>query len=151
MKDTVSWRCSVNKVFLEILQNSQENTCTNFIKKETLEQVFSFEFCKISMNTFSYRTLPVATSVMENIATFSGFKILLYCCLLTKSCRLKACSFIKKSPWHWRFPVHLAKFFRITFFEKHLREIESTQQRFTCSKSTIKTLEKCLNKFNLFF
>ena len=44
----VLW-CSVNKVFLEILQNSQENTCArvsfliklqveacNFIKKETL-------------------------------------------------------------------------------------------------------------------
>ena len=33
----------------------------NFIKKETLAQVFSCEFCEIS-NTFSYRTPPVATS-----------------------------------------------------------------------------------------
>ena len=28
----------------------------NFIKKETLAQVFSGEFCEISKNTFSYRT-----------------------------------------------------------------------------------------------
>ena len=34
----------------------------NFIKKETLAQVFSCEFCKISKNTFSYRTPPVAAS-----------------------------------------------------------------------------------------
>ena len=34
----------------------------NFIKKEALAQVFSCEFCKISQNTFSYRTPPVAAS-----------------------------------------------------------------------------------------
>ena len=34
----------------------------NFIKKETLAQVLSCEFCKISKNTFSYRKPPVATS-----------------------------------------------------------------------------------------
>ena len=33
-----------------------------FIKKENLAQVFSSEFCKISKDTFSYRTLLVATS-----------------------------------------------------------------------------------------
>ena len=56
----------MKKVFLEILQNSQENTCArvsfliklqarplcNFIKKETLAQVFSCEFCEISKSTF---------------------------------------------------------------------------------------------------
>ena len=64
------------KVFLEISQNSQEKTCArfsfltklltsacNFIKKETLAQVFACEFCEISKNTFSYRTPPVAASV----------------------------------------------------------------------------------------
>ena len=49
--------CSVKKLFLEIFQNSQENTCArdsffnkvcNFIKKESLAQVFSCEFCEIS-------------------------------------------------------------------------------------------------------
>ena len=47
--EAVVQRCSVKKEFLEILQNSQEN---NFIKKETLAQVFSCEFCKIFKNTF---------------------------------------------------------------------------------------------------
>ena len=54
-------RCSKEKIFLKILQNSQENICAkvsfliqccrnqacNFIKKETLAQVFSCEFCEI--------------------------------------------------------------------------------------------------------
>ena len=63
--EAVVLRCSVKKVFLEISQTSQENTCArvsfliklqasicNFIKKETLAQVFSGKFCKISKNTF---------------------------------------------------------------------------------------------------
>ena len=62
-------KCSVKKVFLEISQNSQENSCaivsfliklqaspSNFIKKETLAQVFSCEFCEISKSNFFYRT-----------------------------------------------------------------------------------------------
>ena len=36
-------------------------TC-NFIKKETLAQVFSYEICKISKNNFFYRTPLVAAS-----------------------------------------------------------------------------------------
>ena len=52
------------KVFLEISQHSQENTCArvsfliklqasgNLLKKETLAQVFSCEICEISINTF---------------------------------------------------------------------------------------------------
>ena len=32
------------------------------LRLETLSQVFSCEFCKVSKNTFSYRTLPVAAS-----------------------------------------------------------------------------------------
>ena len=61
------------KVFLEISQNSQENTCAraffliklqgcNFIKKETLTQVFSCEFCEISKNTFSTEHLQTTAS-----------------------------------------------------------------------------------------
>ena len=34
----------------------------NFIKKEALAQVFSCKNCKISQNTFSYRTAPVAAT-----------------------------------------------------------------------------------------
>ena len=57
------------KVFLEISQNLQENTCArisfrakacNFIKKEALAQVFFCEFCEISKSTFFHRTPLVA-------------------------------------------------------------------------------------------
>ena len=75
--DIVTQRCCVKNVFLEILENSQENTrarvflliklhapvsACNFIKKDTLVQMFSCEFCEISKNTFSYRTSLVAAS-----------------------------------------------------------------------------------------
>ena len=35
------------------------------IKKETLAQVFSCEYCEISKNIFSYRTALVATSELS--------------------------------------------------------------------------------------
>ena len=49
---------SVENMFLEISQNSQENTCARvsfLIKLQT--------FCEIFKNTFFYRTPPVAASV----------------------------------------------------------------------------------------
>ena len=58
-------RSYIKKVFLRISQNSQENACARlsfviklqaetciFIKRETLAQVFSYEFYKIFKNTF---------------------------------------------------------------------------------------------------
>ena len=65
---------SVKNVFLKVSQNSQENTCArvsfliklqalgNFIKKGTLAQMISCEFCEIFKNAFFYRTPPVAAS-----------------------------------------------------------------------------------------
>ena len=52
--EAVTRRFYLKRVFLEILKNSQENTCArvNFIKKETLVQVLSYEFWEISKNTF---------------------------------------------------------------------------------------------------
>ena len=61
-------RCSVKNVFLEISQNSQENTFFNKvaglrpIKTETLAEVFSCEFREISKNAFFHRTPLVAAS-----------------------------------------------------------------------------------------
>ena len=66
-------KCFVKKVFLQISQNSQERTCArvsfliklqacNFIKRETLAQMFFCEFCEISKNSFFYRTPPLAAS-----------------------------------------------------------------------------------------
>ena len=49
-------------------QKSLLSEVCNFIKKETLAQMFSSEFCEISKNTFSYRTPPVATSGIMMLA-----------------------------------------------------------------------------------
>ena len=43
----------------------QPEAC-NFIKKETLAQVFFCEFCKILKNTFFYRTPPENFFFIEN-------------------------------------------------------------------------------------
>ena len=42
--------------------NKVAGMACNFIKKETLAQVFSCEFCEISKNTFFYGTSLVAAS-----------------------------------------------------------------------------------------
>ena len=57
--EAVAQRCYVKKLFLEISQNSQENTCArvSFLIKS---KVFLCEFCKISKNKFFYRILPAA-------------------------------------------------------------------------------------------
>ena len=57
---SVAQRCSAKEVFLEISQNSQENTCARV--SIFLEQVLSCEFCEISMDIFSYKTPLVAAS-----------------------------------------------------------------------------------------
>ena len=75
--ETVAWMCPVKKVFLEILQIYRKTPVPESLfliniawglqlyQIETLAQVFSSEFCKISKNFFSYRTPPVAAS--ENV------------------------------------------------------------------------------------
>ena len=69
-------------VLLEILQNSQENTCVtvsllvkfqaetcNFIIKETLAQVFFREFWEISKNNFFNRAPVVACFYVSKLAS----------------------------------------------------------------------------------
>ena len=77
-------RCSMKKGILEILQNSQENNCArvffliklqaqtcNFIEKETLTQVFSYEVCKISKNTFLTKHIwATASAHVMNLLLF---------------------------------------------------------------------------------
>ena len=76
LSEAVVQRCSVKTVVLEISQNSQENTCTtvssliklhswNFIKKETLEQVFSCDFCEISKSIVFTEHLWASASIKE--------------------------------------------------------------------------------------
>ena len=64
MSEAVTWSCSVKKKLLKISQNSEENSCArasfliklrasvNFIQKEALAHLLSYEFCEIFMNTF---------------------------------------------------------------------------------------------------
>ena len=91
----VKYRSSVLEVFCEkgVLRNFAKFTgkhlcqslffnkvaggACNIIKKETLVQVFSCEFCEISKNTFFYRTALVAA--LANIWNFSFLiKLLFY-------------------------------------------------------------------------
>ena len=77
--ETVIERCSAKKVCLKNLHNSQESTCTRvfflneiaslrpaaLLKKETLTEVFSCEFCENFKLTFFHRTPTVAASAFE--------------------------------------------------------------------------------------
>ena len=69
LTEAVVRRCSVKKIFLNISQNSQENTCARgsfliklqswnlqLFKREILAQVFSCEFCNYLRTTFLYNT-----------------------------------------------------------------------------------------------
>ena len=58
------------KIFLKISQNLHENTCA--INKETLAQVFSFEFCESFKNTFfreHLRTTASGDDLSQSYAT----------------------------------------------------------------------------------
>ena len=57
--------CSVKKVFLEISQNAQENTCIKVSFFRSLAQVFSWEFWGISKNTFFTEYLRETVSVIN--------------------------------------------------------------------------------------
>ena len=84
MPEAVTPGCFVKKwCSLEISQNSQQSICDrvsfltklkasgcNFIKKETLAQVFCCEFCEISGNAFFTEYLRAAASVMWMLSNF---------------------------------------------------------------------------------
>ena len=69
--EAVTWRCSIKCVFSKTLCWSiffnkvagWRLANGGFIKKDTLAQVFSCEFCKISKNTFLTEHLRTTTSV----------------------------------------------------------------------------------------
>ena len=66
-------------MFLEISQNSRENICARkpatLIKKETLAELFSYEFCEISKNTFLYRAPMVAASEVTVVWSINVLKL----------------------------------------------------------------------------
>ena len=59
-------RCSERKGVLRNLAKFTGVTY-NFIKKETLAQVFSCEFCQLSRSTITFRTPPVTASRLTNL------------------------------------------------------------------------------------
>ena len=89
---------SAKKVLLEISQNSQESACArvsflkkwqdsglNFVKKQTLAQLFSCELCEMSKNTILHRTPLVAASEiqqnsLENTCARVSFLIKMQAC-----------------------------------------------------------------------
>ena len=100
--EAVAQRCFVNKVFLKISQNSQENTCARvsfLIKMQSWGlQLYSkrdsgtgtCEFCKISKNTCSYRTPPKAASISPTFRIKSFLKIFrLKCRLIHETLKLR--------------------------------------------------------------
>ena len=79
LTEAVARRYSVKNVFLEILQNSQKNNCTrvSFLKKETLAQVFSCEFCGISKNILSLKNTSggCLCTLRKSISKYGFFEI----------------------------------------------------------------------------
>ena len=85
--EVVIQRCSVKKLFLNASQKSPENTnvrvsfliklqddAWNFIKKETLIQVLSSQFCEIFKNTFFAEYLRwLLLAVVAVILFYSDF------------------------------------------------------------------------------
>ena len=53
--------------------NKVAGPACNFIKKESPAQVFSYEFCKISKNTFFYRT-PLVAAFVAKVLRVRNFK-----------------------------------------------------------------------------
>ena len=79
--EAVVQRCFLKKLFLKFSQNSQGNTCArasfliklhgsacSFIKKETLAQAFSCEFCEIFKSIFLIEHLR--WRLLEYLAVF---------------------------------------------------------------------------------
>ena len=62
------WTNVTYNVGVSIYRKTQENTgqACNFIKKESLAQVFSCEFCEISKNTFFTEQLRTTASVFKS-------------------------------------------------------------------------------------
>ena len=85
---SIQRRCSVRKGVLEnFAKFTRKHLCRslfliklqtacNFIKKETLAKVFSYEFCEISKNTFCYRTPLLAASVNNSVPRIDSCRTL---------------------------------------------------------------------------
>ena len=135
--EAVIRRFSVKKMFLEISQNSLENTSArvsfliklqawacNVIKKETLAQVFSCEFYKISKNTF----------FTEHLWWLLLFKVVHKCCT----------QFF--SGTYFGSSVSFTNFKQVEGFRLIKKDIQ-----YICSKLSIKTIDYCIVHYANFF
>ena len=112
------YRGSRQETFLEISQNSQENTCARepatLLKKSLWHRCFPVNFTKF-LRTFFYRTSPVAASELyRGLWTVLWTMLTMLTILWTM---LKSATFLKKRLWHRCFPVSFAKFLRTPFLQ----------------------------------
>ena len=138
-KKLVNYRSRRSKVFLKILQKSQENTCVgvsylvklqstcNFIKKKRLRRrCFPVNFAKYLWTTFFNRTPPIAASVIAQ-QRFVGLQEVLKTSwrhvLKTSSARLQRNNF-SSSKTSWRC---LEDFFARRLEDVWLRRIYSSE------------------------
>ena len=146
-------RYSVKKVFLEISQNSQENTCVrdSFLIKlqASLAQVFSCEFCEVSKNSFFTEHIWATASecekdLLQNISTISSVlawyrftvNIGIYKGCFNKTFLLKDETMLVKM----FYTTHLyAQAFKVKHW-KHLKKI-------TVLQSSLKITEEVTQKF----
>ena len=128
MTEAVARRCSVKKVFLEISQNSQKNTCArvsfliscrpeacNFIWKRLWHRCFPVNFTKFLRTPFLQNT--------------SGRLILQS--LIFYKVAAGACNFTKIRLWHKCFPAELAKFLKTPFLQNTSSGCFCTARNFT--------------------
>ena len=107
--------------FLFIVANLIVSLACNFIKKETLAQVFSCEFCKISKNTFACRT-PLGNcfcysgKLIENVLSLVVQKPLGY---VLKEVGVLKTKTQKRASSLWLFICCKTKLKKIVFFKKY--------------------------------
>ena len=116
----------------------------NFIKKETLAQVFSWEFCKISKNTFSYRTPLNDCFCSYNQMTF-GYKSLL----------IFRPKIWNKPPYHIKSRENLKSFKelikKLGFYTLQLKSLQKEFLIFgICFHNLVHALEKQTQNFYLY-
>ena len=71
----ISWEASQLNLFIEAATRGVLPEACNFIKKETLAQVLSCEFCAISKNAFFCETHLVAASDTSSASTANDMSI----------------------------------------------------------------------------
>ena len=151
----MEYACNFIKKETVFIKKETDAACS-FIKKESLAQVFSCEFCKISKNTFIYRTPLVAASGVLNsqgnsqesrhrssqAEVFLVKGVLKICSRFTgeHSCWSVISITLQSTHWNhtlvWLFFSKFAAYFQNTFLWEHLWSAASAVNYF-CKKNYI--------------